>query len=225
MARGSEGKGDLAMFFMNIKGLKKGETVHITQAVPTEEKGKYTQLENTNSVEGDLVDITTVVKEFDGKSKEEIKLWLKDQLAGDKGELYVVTCGMNSIGRNIINNLASIDGPIGTLKLSVYMNRTSGMPSLYMEHNGQKLGWKYQWEELSQYVKKTTKKTKDAQGKTITVTENDNFELDEFLLGVLKEKIVKNIDPNKKLQAKTQPSPAPVAETAGAENDSDDLPF
>ncbi len=224
MARGSEGQENLDLFFMTIRGLKAGESVHMTQSRPTGEKGKYEELENINSISGDLVKVETRTRQFEGKAKEEIKLWLKDQLAGEKGEMYVVSCGMNSIGRNIVNNLASVEGHIGNLRINVYTNKTSGMPALYMEHNGQKLSWKYQWEELSKYVTKTTKKAKNEKGVVVEVTENDMFELDEFLLNIFKNEIAKKVDPSKQLKEK-QPSPAPVAVAEGVDDAGDDLPF
>lgn len=232
MSRGSENENGGQLFFMSIRGLKTGEKVHITQSKPVEgQDGKYEVLKPINKIAGRLSKLEVKSRVWEGETYEELRIWLKDPNAGDPvagGETYCLSCGVNGIGRNLINTLASIDGEIGELMISVYTNKTSGMPSLYVEHNGAKIGWKYTFDDLKQYIKKVEKKSKDATGKVVKTQVNEYFDLNEFLLKIFKEELPKKVRSGGGASApKAKPHPLEVTteEGAGAPDAGDDLPF
>lgn len=218
MSRGSSSAdANLKLFFMKISGLKEGEKIHIKQ---TEAKGdkEYVELEETiNKVSGHLHKVEVREYKYKDEDKQELRVWLKDTL---EGEMYCVSVGLNSIGRNIINTLLGLEQPYGELEIRVYNKKDNDMPSVYMEHNGVKTGWKYGPDEIKKYIveNKVTKKG-------VAKIERDYFKLDEFLLKELNEKVISHFN---KTPAKFAEQPAPtkvLAEAPSAAAGDDDLPF
>lgn len=187
MARGGQSQGNLKMFFMNIRGLKKGEKIHFTQAEALGDK-EYKKLENIDRVSGQVVKVWAETKQYEGESYDELKLTLKDLQAE---EIYTVSCGLNAIGRGLVNALASVEGNLGELSLAVYTNK-KGYPALYITHNDQKLAWKWDKAFTEKYIKKTTKKVK-VGNEVVDKVESDLFELNEFFLKVWKEEIAAKV--------------------------------
>lgn len=227
MSRGSN-MNNGKLFFLNIKGMKAGEKVHFKQVEAPAVKGNaLIDHPDVGDVSGQLHKTETVMYTYEGISKPNLVIWLKDLQAD---EMVRVSCGLNSVGRSIINSLASIEGNIGKLAFSVYNSKKTGRPSVTVHHNDQKIGWKYTSDELKKYIKKSTKKERSADGKsTIDVDVYDYFDLDEFLLGLwngpIREK-VQNLS-----TAPVENTSNPYQTTEGPKDDntfepnSDDLPF
>jgi len=221
------------LFFLSVKGLKEGEKVYIKQV---EAKGKKDNGDNilvdhpnVNDVGGQVHKIETVMREWEGVVKPSIVIWLKDLQAD---EMVRLQCGMNKIGRSIINSLASIEGNLGNVSISVYNSKKpnkygkTGGAAVSVAHNGQKIGWKYSADEQKKYVKVGSTRVRGTDGKMIDKETFDNLELDEFFLNIW------NTEIKNKVQTITSPSdssfPAPAA-TEGPKDDTDatgdDLPF
>lgn len=217
MARGAGGgDANLKLFFMKITGLTVGEKAVITQKEAIGDKKTIDLDEKLNFVKGNLHKVEIRDYEYKGEAVQELKVWLRDTLAG---ELYAVSCGINSIGRSIINTLLNLERPYGELEIRVYNKKDSGYAAVYLEHNGVKAGWKYSPEEQKPYVKKTvvSKKGKD-------VTETDTFLLDKFLIDELKANVIPHFTkvPAQFSGKEAEHSPEPALSSTGAD---DDLPF
>jgi hypothetical protein len=181
MARGvGAADADLQLFFMKIAGLKEGEKVHITQAKPTEEKGKYEKLPPVQNVSGDLSQVKVREYEYQGEKKKELQLWLKD---AEAKELCILACNMNSIGRSIVNTLLNLDGPKGgKLDVSVWNKKSDGRAAVFIKYDGEKVGWKYTIDEQNKYII-----TNELMKKGKKVIEKDYYNLDEFFIAELQK--------------------------------------
>jgi hypothetical protein len=122
--------------------------------------------------------------------------------------------------------LASIDDQyIGNLDVRVYTSKTD-QPSIYCEHNGQKLSWKLDYNnDIKPLVKTTVKKAKDASGKVVDVKENDYFDVNEKFLQIFREQIGNKIDPKKRITSKPAATPVAQEELVTTEEDDLGLPF
>lgn len=209
MARGnSGGDANLKMIFIKITGLKEGEKVHMKQTESIGDK-QYRELPETiNRVSGTLQGVKIREHMYKGDSIKELQVMLKDTI---EGEMYSVSVGINSLGRGLINTLLSLQEPYGNLEIRVYNKKDTGRAAIYIEHNGEKAGWKYSPEDQKQYI---TENTVSKKGKM--VIEKDYFRLDEFFLNELKTKF--------KIAQTTATQPGPVtADMTGVTTD--DLPF
>lgn len=218
--RGNEsGETNLKLFFMKIRGLKKGETAYIEQVEALGDKKTMKLDETISKVSGTLKKVDIHEYEFEGKKIQEVKLLLTDPLAG---EAYLLGVGLNSIGRGIINTLLGLQQPYGNLEVRIYNRKDNNLPAVYIEHNGVKASWKYTPDDVKQ---KDLIQEYQVPEDGKMVTRKDYFKLHAFLLDELKQ----NVMP--KLNA-AQPSPTPTqsmsmatpAVAASAEAD-DDLPF
>lgn len=182
MARGNgSDNANLKLIFMNLRGLKKSEKPHFTQTEGLGE-GKYKELDETvTKVSGTLKKVELKEKVINGENSQEVKLWLSDALAG---EMCVVGFNLTTVGRGIINTLLGITPPFGELSLSLYNKKDNGMAAVYIEHNGNKAGWKYAPDELKGYIKENVV---SKQGVDTIV--RDYFKLDQFLLKELMQKV------------------------------------
>lgn len=212
--RGNANREDLKMIFMSVKGQKKGENVHFKQTEALGDK-KYNVLEETiDRVQGKLSKLETKTKEYEGKAYEELRVWLKDN---DAGEMYCVSVSLgSSIGRNLANTVAGTELKKGDdFVISVYTNK-KGFPSLYTQVNGHDTSWKFDYKaDLEPLITKTAKKVKDAKtGAAVETIERDYFNHDEFLLAAWKQAV----EAVNGTEASTD-HPEPVPANAG------DLPF
>lgn len=209
MARGNErGESDLKLIFMNITGLKEGENIHMTQTESVD--GKYVELEEkVTNVSGELTNVKIKEHTWKGDKIQEVQIWLKDESVK---ELCAVTVGMNSIGRNLINVLLSLEPPYGKLDLRVYNKKKDGRAALYIEHNGVKTSWKYTPDDMKKHVVENhiTKNGKPT-------IERDYYNLNQFLLKELQENVISKFN---KMPAAFADNKQPAMAEVG-----DDLPF
>lgn len=229
MARGSSsGDSNLQLFFMKITGLKDGEAITIkqTQAV---EKGKHIELDETvQDVSGQLHKVE--VREYTPRPNEkaqELKIWLKDAQAG---EMYAVSCNMNSIGRSIINTILAIEPPYGQLMLRVYNKKDTGYPAVYITHNDVRAGWKYTIDELKPHIVESK-----VRENGVMKVKKDYWDLNQFLINDLNTNVVPKLTkvPSKfqdggELQSDIQVEQTDetmVAAPEDVEDPTDDLPF
>jgi hypothetical protein len=222
MGRGTEsGESNLKLFLMKITGLKEGDKTRIEQ---TEVRGKDDLLkleETTQKVWGDLIDIKIRTYEpRKGETARELRLYLKDK---EEGELCIVSCGLNSIGRSIINTLLSLENPNGHLHISVYNKKSNELPGVSITFNGQKEGWKYSVAELKPYITENTYKRRGQP-----VIEKEYFELDNFLIAELEKNVIPKLNRRKNdsgIKVRTENKISLIPEQHPAENSTDDLPF
>jgi len=230
MARGNSNFEHLKLFFLKIKGLKKGETVHIEQEESQGKDQKPKKLLKEDGTPDTITEVSGVLDgvyiregEYEGNKIHELKMNIVDQLAGER---LLLSCGMNSIGRDLMNQLLNIDSLGGEMQLRVYMNK-SGYPAVYFEYRGQKLGWKYDWTVQSSMVDVNTIKQK---GKDVTT--RDFYRLEEKLINEIKEKFMKSDQPATTATAPVaettrgaRKAKAPATAPVAAGGDDDDLPF
>ena len=111
------------------------------------------------------------LSKFTNKKNEEVEtvqLLLKD----DNG-VFVISTSWTSIGRNLVNSLASAD-KLGKIYISLYI-KNKGYPSLCLKNNDEKLSWKLDIEEQRKLTTPIT------NPKTWKVTQNDYTDLEEKL--------------------------------------------
>lgn len=210
---------------MKITGLKEGERVTIEQTKASEKGSAHVKLDETvQDVSGQIHKVE--VREYsprEGEKAKELKIWLKDSVAE---EMYAVSCNMNSMGRGIINTLLSLEPPYGELMIRVYNKKDSGFPAAYITHNGAKVGWKYQFAELSHLI--TTSQVRE---NGVMKTKKDYWDMNEYLINELNETVVKKLS---SVPKQFQDGPelksdlVPASETLAPEDTTDgtdDLPF
>jgi len=98
----------------------------------------YKVIEEFDTFEGNLLDIELGSYEFEGKTKDTIKLSFEDGIGKD-----IVEGSLNtSIMRSILNTFAGSDfNKPYTLKM--YLNK-EGYPSVYITQGGERASWKYE---------------------------------------------------------------------------------
>lgn len=70
----------------------------------------------------------------------------------DGDEQYNIECNLNSgYGRNLMNNMASLGlNKVGKLKIRLYQK--DGFAKMFMENDGESIGWAFDWEQLKSLV-------------------------------------------------------------------------
>lgn len=98
----------------------------------------YKVIEEFDTFEGNLLDIELGSYEFEGKTKDTIKLSFEDGIGKD-----VVEGSLNTgIMRSILNTFAGSDfNKPYTMKM--YLNK-EGYPSIYITQGGERASWKYE---------------------------------------------------------------------------------
>lgn len=187
MARG-QGSGDanLKLFFMKITGLKKGEKAVIEQSEARGEKQIVKLDEKLSFVKGKLEKVEIREYTYEGEQVKDLRVWLKDSL---DGEMYIVSCGLNSIGRSILNTLLNLEKPYGELEIRVYNKKDTGYAAAYIEHNGVKAGWKYTIDQMKPFIKENSISRKGQ-----VVVERDYFALDTKLIDELKAEVMPSLN-------------------------------
>lgn len=177
---------DYHLFFTRVRGLKAGETVRVevVDSNLKDENGKFKRVEDTRSVEGLVTKLDMEEREYQGEIITSFKVWLRDD---QMKESYSHEFGLNSLGRGIINTLASTGGKLGRVCFSYYTNK-KGRPSAFITNDGEQISWKYSWEHLSEnkFVVPVEKKVRTKDGfekKTVY----DNTAFDELILKEFKE--------------------------------------
>jgi hypothetical protein len=219
MSRGSSsGSEGLKLFFMNISGLKAGDKVHIKQVEALGDKKYNKELPTITNVKGLVHKIETRVQKSEKfGDKEQIVIWLKDI---KEGEMYCLSCGLNSLGRSIINTLASVEGNLGELSLSVYMSK-KGRPSVFIEHNGKKVGWKVPLDEQKKYVKEIRTREK-VDGEVVEKIAYDYLDLDALFLNMWNTEVKAKVQ---SLSTNDHPAPKKGVPSEEPETIGDELPW
>jgi hypothetical protein len=181
MGRGNSTLDKSDLFYIKITGLKEGEEIHMTQRQATKE-GVVDIPEPIYDIMGDFVKAEVRQYQWKGDDIYDIKLVLKDPTQGPNGEVYIVSCGLNSVGRSMLNSMLSVGRTIKNLRIEVKMKKDKKgveRPNAYLNANGDQtsLKWKYQPSELEPYIETNMVKKK---GKM--VEEKDFSKLDDFLV-------------------------------------------
>lgn len=224
MSRGSSGGTDnLKLFFIGVRGLKDGEKIHLEQVEALGDKKYNKDLPHINQITGIVHKLETKVRKSDKYGdKDEIVIWLKDIVSE---ELYCFSCGVNSIGRSIINTLAGIEGNLGELEIGVYTSKT-GRPSVYLKHNGAKTSWKYPIDFQKTMVTETSKREKVGND-VVTKIIRDYLDLDAFFLKCFREDVMPKVQ-NFEAASKDHPEPKPMTDQSEEPQlvaSGEDLPF
>jgi len=102
-------------------------------------KAKDRADEEYDSVEGYLTAIDTTERTIKGSI---VRFWIFD-LVDNEGDRYRLSLNYRSgVVKALLNNLASIEGEIGLLKISTYQR--SGFTKITVSNNGERLSWKYE---------------------------------------------------------------------------------
>ena len=186
MARGYKNQfGDNKVFSGRIRGLQQGEEIFISQQ--TLEDGDYIDHENIKRVSGEVIKVG--IREIKPKKSDPYKvisIHLQDN--ADK-EVFILECGINSIGRSLINTLAGGGNLVGEMVVSVYTSK-KGYASLYITLNGERVGWKYSWGTLQEKVI-----VNQVSEKGEMVERKDYYKLDEWMINeVLLKEVVGNFE-------------------------------
>lgn len=193
MARGNTGNGVSGdLFFVSIKGAKKGEEVHFKLKKGT---GDGAEESTEKNLSGILTKAEHRLWTYEGQTNDSVVLFLKDRHAGTTGETYKLELNMSSLTRGLINSLLSAKDFSEPLFLGVYTNKkgyASMSIGLGVDSGGApiRLDWAYELDFLNGKITKETKKAKDDKGKLITTEVNNYLELNEFLLSEFKAKVI-----------------------------------
>lgn len=140
----------------------------------TEKVGdKWEQTRTATEVTGNLVAVLLEKKEWEDNEYDVIKLSLQD---AETDELFVLDLRFNLLSRSIINSFLGMK-EYTNVSVSLYQKKDSNYPAVSVKQNGERASWAFSIEELPKVEKVKV-------GKKEVV---DSTELDEFLLGKLKE--------------------------------------
>jgi hypothetical protein len=221
MGRGKDSQeSNLKQFYMKITGLKEGDSIRIEQTEVRSKDDLIKLDETTQAVWGELTDIK--IRDFEprkGEKAKELKIYLRDK---EEGEQYIVSCGLNSIGRSVINSLLSLQDPNGNLNIFVFNKRSNSLPGVSVTFNGEKVGWKYSVDQLKPYITENVYKKRGQ-----SVVEKEYHELDTFLLAELTNSITPKLNKYKSDVQKAQKDDkkGAVKATSADQTEEDDLPF
>lgn len=193
MARGSqEGAYQGSLYYANVAGTKEGEQVHFELTRPNPEDKKNPIKEGSEKkLTGYLVGAQHRVWNYQDRAIDSLVLTLNDPKAGNEGETYRIELSAgSSIGRSIMNSLLHAESFIPPLTISLYNTKEGGYANVGMYLGGDRLEWKYTFDELKKYIGVTKEKVKDASGKVVIKERKDYLELNEFLLNEFKSKVV-----------------------------------
>jgi len=120
-------------------------------------------------IEGVLEKIELGGYDYEGEWIDTFKVYLRDG-----GETLIWTTSWNSLSRNFINGVCKLENKNVHLLISVYTDKKSGYKKIYTTHNGQPIGWKFDYEE---HIKPLIVPMTNAKGK---VEKNDYSLVDEM---------------------------------------------
>lgn len=201
------------VFFVEMKKDAKKEGIDFPHFRIVESLGnkKYSAPSQDAFIEGNVIDIKVVEKEYEGKRYDVVSMILED----DEERMFV-NIPMSGLGRSTINSLAGVKGTIQTVKINLYTNK-AGYASVFILVNGEKCEWRWTPEEIKAKIITTT----DKKGNTTS-----NFDLlDEMILSeipLIKNKLVEKSELEHLFgeeMIKDEPVIAPKADPK------DDLPF
>jgi hypothetical protein len=213
---------DYSLIILKIAGLKKGETVRLDRVEKLDEAWVVTG----DHYQCDGFPTGIKVKEFtmaDGTVVRKIQIWMQDHQAK---QTILLEGGFNSMTRSIINSLLSIkdDLSFGKISFSFYTAKKSGMPAVWIENDGEKVGWSMEYADFNKAVVKT--KDVDENGEEF---EKKNYaKVDK----IIREEHIPAIDDKIKLDEPgkdqapepSQEAPKPV-DVEAVEQDDEELPF
>lgn len=157
--------------FVRINGLKKDQNdPHFAKNV--KQGDEWVQEGRFSEISGQFKEITFRTIGEDKEQRRVFSLVLEDE-----GEEFELQCGFNSIGKNILNCLASVNS-LGKLSISVYKSK-SGFPSVYVKNNNVALAWKLTMDEQRALTTQIT------NPKTGEVVSNDYSDLEKTLEGLM----------------------------------------
>jgi len=181
----------------------------------------YVTLENDTFIEGHLIKVVKSPYKYEGDEVRAFTLHLKD---GE--ELYVLGCSYTNISRSLINCLANMEFP-GKIKLSLYKKKDSSYAALYVENDGEKVSWKYEYDEWSDLIV-VSEGTKGKQHK-------DFDALDDYFEEILFTEVAPRVSESNTYEAQEASKPPVSKEIQQEETESsseeklneatDDLPF
>lgn len=223
MARGSADFDNLKLFFLKITGLKE-KNPHMIQE---ESMGKgvkpklLTKEDGTpdtvNDISGVFEGVYVRENEYNGDTIRELKITLKDDQAAER---YIVACGMNSIGRDIMNRLLNVKKG-DTIQISVYVNK-NGYPAVSVKtptaDGWESVDWKYSIDDFKPLVVVNTVVKKGKE-----ITERDFYKVEEKLINELSLRFPSKF--NKPQEEEVADAPAPRDEVAKGKKKKSDAPF
>ena len=109
--------------------------------------GKWTVVDTTTFVSGDLVKIELKEKEWENEKYNIVNIYLKDEK-----DLYLIDLRLNMLSRSLFNQLFSLKTFSG-LSISTYTakskkDNTKEYPAISLRQNDELIHWKYGLDEL-----------------------------------------------------------------------------
>lgn len=164
-----KGKGGNALF-VKLLGTRKGDDYPYFEIV----KGDEVVETDCTFIEGTIQKIELGDYEYEGKTIDTFKMYLVDEW-----ETLIRSCSWNSISRSVINSLANLENKQVKVNISVYVNK-AGYKSVYVTHNWQPIGWKFDYEKD---IKPKIVPMKNAKGE---VEKNDYTNVDAMYMEEVK---------------------------------------
>lgn len=182
------------------------------------EDGKYSVVNTTDFVSGNLVKVEIKEREWEGDKYNTVNVYL-----ADGKDLYLLDLRFTMLGRSLFNSLLSLTS-FNNLSISTYMakdkkDEAKEYPRVSLRQNDETVSWKYGLDELPKPESITFK------GKTM----NDFSSLDNMFVEKLEE-FAKLVNGNKTIASKasdekeTAKEPNSPAVTS-KETVNDDIPF
>jgi len=149
-----------------------------------EKKGEtWVESETYTKAEGYLKGIKVETYTWEGKEKQSMKITLQDPNADGA---IVISAGFNNMTRSMLNSIAGCD-VIGLLELKAakWGKGEKKYPTIFVQNNGQKTGWKFTMAELPQ-----VEQVKNKKGEVVSV---DDSEANDFFKNVINIDILPKI--------------------------------
>ncbi len=177
-------------YFIKIRTKDENKKLDPRFTVTVKEGKQYIDKKPQKWMLGYLFKVEKGSYEWEGKTNKTAKFYFK---SGE--DTYILEGTYTNILRSIINSLASADF-FGPIKITIYESK-KGYAAIFMQNDGQKMGWKYSWEEQM-----ITAGEDPSVGK---IHDGNMPHLNEFFERVLVEDIAAIID-----RSPTPPDEAPV---------------
>lgn len=225
MGRGGQQPGRTGKLFYVSIVTKKGQEPHF-ELIEAGDKEK--KVVSENKLSGMLVDAghRTFKSKVTNTDMDSVFFTLYDKDAGPEGETYKIETLLSGTSRDIINKLIGVDEFITQdIEIRLYAN-DKGFASSWVGFKDEKKGfnWTYDLDYTKSMISKSTKKEKK-DGKTVEVSINDYFELNEFFINELKDKLLPKLRGTSKPAPKSEATEDHMPDGPTEDVDTSDLPF
>ena len=162
-------------YYVKVLGLKKGSTDPVQfqfqtkNDAPTGEDDKYL-VQTSTEFNGKLVECKHKTYTHEDETIDQVELKFED---GE--ERYILRMGVSGFSTQILNSLASQE-QLGDVRIA--LSRYNGYASAWIENNGEKCNWKYDYKET---IAPMITKAKVGKKEVIDSSERDKWVINNLI--------------------------------------------